>query len=159
MNETIITPETTCRNDTEWPVKANTIPSWLVAPCGMNCRLCHAYVRKKNACPGCRAGDDSKSKSCIACPIKNCETIVKGRIKYCSECSNFPCARLKHLDKRYRTRYGMSTIDNLAAIRSLGVRRFIEEEKKRWACPECGEFLCVHKARCLRCQHVWRHGA
>ena len=26
----------------------------LVAPCGMNCRLCHAYQREMNHCNGCR---------------------------------------------------------------------------------------------------------
>jgi hypothetical protein len=26
----------------------------LVAPCGMNCGICRAYLREKNKCPGCR---------------------------------------------------------------------------------------------------------
>lgn len=137
-------------------IKTNAIPTTLIAPCGMNCRLCRAYVRDKNACPGCRGGDSSKSKSCIACQIKNCEKIVSGRIKYCFGCDSFPCARLNHLDKRYRTKYGMSMIENLHTVRSLGIRRFIENEKKKWACPECGGLLCVHKSECIYCQHVWR---
>lgn len=137
-------------------MKTNSIPITLIAPCGMNCRLCRAYVRDKNACPGCRGDDSSKSKSCLACRIKNCEEIVSGKTKYCFGCDGFPCARLNHLDKRYRTKYGMSMIDNLNVIMTMGIRRFIENEKKRWACPECGGLLCVHKSECILCQHVWR---
>src|SRR5512136_342611 len=96
--------------------KISAIPMTLIAPCGMNCRLCHAYVREKNVCPGCRGDDSLKSKSCVACRIKNCEKIATGRIKYCFSCESFPCARLKQLDKRYRNKYGMSMIDNLENI-------------------------------------------
>jgi hypothetical protein len=136
--------------------KINSIPATLIAPCGMNCHLCRAYVRNKNACLGCRGGDSNKSKSCITCQIKNCEKKVSGSFKYCFECGSFPCARLDRLDNRYRTKYGMSMIENLTVVRSLGIRRFIENEKKRWACPECGRLLCVHKSECIYCQHVWR---
>jgi hypothetical protein len=140
----------------EQSTKTNTIPTTLIAPCGMNCRLCQAYERDKKACPGCRGNNSFKSKSCVACRIKNCEKIVEGRIEYCFSCDGFPCARLKHLDKRYRTKYGMSMIDNLEAIRRFGIRHFVRNEKERWTCPECGELLSVHKAQCLSCGHKWR---
>ena len=136
--------------------KTNVIRSTLIAPCGMNCRLCYAYVRDVNVCPGCRGDDNYKSKSCLACHIKNCEKIVNGEVKYCFNCDSFPCARLKHLDKRYRTKYGMSIIDNLEDIRRLGIRRFIRNEKERWTCPECGELICVHKPQCISCGWKWR---
>jgi hypothetical protein len=134
----------------------NSISEIQIAPCGMNCNLCRAYVRDKKACPGCRGDDDFKSKSCIACHIKNCEKLNSGRIKFCFECDGFPCARLNHLDKRYRTNYGMSMIENLTAVKNSGIKRFIENEVKRWACPECGRLLCVHKSECIHCLHVWR---
>jgi hypothetical protein len=40
-------------------------------------------------------------------------------------CASFPCARLTHLDKRYRTKYGMRMLGNLESIRKFGVRYFI----------------------------------
>ncbi|MFA5801027.1 MAG: hypothetical protein WC911_00980 [Thermoleophilia bacterium] len=43
-----------------------------------------------------------------------------------------------HLDKRYRTKYGMSMIENLEIIRQVGVRDIFRREKQRWACPKCG---------------------
>ena len=136
------------------------IPTGFVAPCGMNCRLCWGYMRENNRCPGCLRNDDEgsqKSKCRNTCKIKNCEYLAKGRGKYCSaRCDRFPCARLKSLDRRYKTRYGMSPIDNLRMIGESGVRIFVRHEKERRACPECGELICVHKPTCLACDYKWR---
>jgi hypothetical protein len=138
------------------PTRATGIGPALIAPCGMNCRLCRAYVRDKKACPGCRGDNDFKAQSCVSCRIKNCLNIVNARAKYChSGCGSFPCDRLKHLDKRYSIKYGMSMIDNLENIRRLGIRRFVSSEKERWVCPGCGEIICVHKPQCLSCGHKW----
>jgi hypothetical protein len=138
------------------PTKKNTIPATLIAPCGMNCRLCRANGREKNACPGCRGDDSLKSNACVLCKIKNCEKLEKGRHKYCYTCEGFPCAALIHLDDRYRTKYAMSMIDNLQSIKELGIRQFTRNEAKRWMCPECGAILCVHKENCIYCAHNWR---
>jgi hypothetical protein len=136
--------------------KANAICTTLIAPCGMNCRLCSAYIRQKKACPGCRGDDSVKAKTVITCRIKNCQKLVHGRVGYCFSCDSFPCAMLNHLDNRYRAKYGMSMIDNLQNIMKFGMRRFIRDEKARWTCPECGETICVHKQRCLSCERKWR---
>lgn len=127
----------------------------LIAPCGMNCRLCSAYVRKKNTCPGCRDDSLSKPNTRWNCRIKTCEKMAAGEAGFCFECEDFPCARLKHLDKRYRTKYGMSMVENLENIRTSGIEKFVESEKGRWKCPECGNTLCVHKPHCLSCEYTW----
>lgn len=122
----------------------------------MNCRLCRAYTRDRKACPGCRGDDSLKSKACVTCRIKTCEKITKGGITYCFGCDRFPCAVLNRLDHRYRTRYAMSMIDNLKNIKAFGIRDFIGNEKKKWACPGCGAIICVHKENCLSCGYPWR---
>lgn len=136
-----------------------TIPTNLIAPCGMNCRLCLGYIREKNTCPGCRMinkQDIQKSKSRNRCRIRNCEQIAEDKIKYCSDsCGSFPCAGLKQLDKRYRIKYGMSMIENLKMINEFGIRHFIRNEKAKWICPECGEMICVHRPACLSCGYKW----
>jgi hypothetical protein len=124
----------------------------LIAPCGMNCGICMAYLREKDKCPGCRAIDTNKAISVIRCKIKNCEVIQKGKAKFCFGCENFPCKNLKHLDKRYRTKYSMSMIENLENIQSIGIREFLANEKVRWACPECGGTICVHRGYCYSCE-------
>ena len=136
--------------------KINAIKTTMIAPCGMNCRLCRAFVRHKKACQGCRGDDSCKSKSCVTSKIKNCEMLAVGILKYCFSCESFPCNRLNRLDKRYRTKYSMSMIDNLEKIRGFGIRYFIRTENERWACPECGEIICVHKPQCISCEQKWR---
>jgi hypothetical protein len=140
--------------------KSKIVTANLIAPCGMNCRLCLGFIREKNTCPGCRminSPDGQKSKSRNRCRIRNCEQIEKGRIKYCSgSCDRYPCARLKQLDKRYRTKYGMSMIDNLEMINESGIRYFVRNENEKWICPECGEMICVHRPACISCGYGWR---
>jgi hypothetical protein len=123
----------------------------LIAPCGMNCGICMAYLRVKNKCPGCRVNYINEPITRARCKIKNCAAFQKDKPRYCFECDEFPCRNLKHLDKRYRTRYSMSMIENLENIRELGIRRFVKNEKVRWACSECGGTICVHKGYCYTC--------
>ena len=137
-------------------IKTNAILTTMIAPCGMNCRLCRAYARDKKACPGCRGDDSVKPKTRATCRIKNCEKKVQGGARYCFSCDGFPCFRLNHLDERYRVKYGMSMIDNLVNLKRVGIRQFIENEKEKWSCPECAEILCVHEPQCLFCEHKWR---
>lgn len=125
----------------------------LIAPCGMNCGLCGRALRAKDRCAGCRS-DGRKPPYCEACRIRNCEEFRAAGRRSCSECPKFPCPRLRRLDARYRTRYHMSMVENLEAIRESGLERFIALEKTRWACRGCGAVICVHKARCSYCGHV-----
>ncbi len=132
-----------------------TIPTRLIAPCGMNCRLCRAYTRDVNTCPGCRGDDSLKPTYCVTCKIITCEYVTSGQAKYCYQCDRYPCPRLRQLDKRYRTKYGMSMLENLETIRGKGVRAFIAEQKDRWICTSCGTILTVHKPECMVCGQTW----
>lgn len=111
----------------------------LIAPCGMNCGICRAYLRSKNPCQGCNKAEQNWPKTRVHCKLRNCQ---KRNSKFCYDCAQFPCDRLKHLDLRYRTRYGMSEIENLEFIRDKGIEKFLEEERKKWI-SEKG-VLCVH---------------
>jgi len=124
----------------------------LIAPCGMNCGICLAYLRDKNVCNGCRGSNDNKSRSCINCIIKNCEFYNRTDAKFCFDCNNYPCLRLKQLDKRYRTKYNMSMIENLENIKKNGLNNFIAHEYSRWICIHCGGVKCVHRGICLYCK-------
>jgi len=111
----------------------------IIAPCGMNCGVCKAYLRKKNPCHGCNSVDDNHPKTIVFCRLRTCG---KRTGKFCFSCDEFPCERLKHLDKRYRTRYGMSEIDNLKYIKDNGIKRFLEQEHRRRVTDK--GVLCVH---------------
>jgi hypothetical protein len=127
----------------------------LIAPCGMNCALCASYLAMKydlkragvmkSYCAGCRP----RGKNC-AFMKKACEKLGNGLVKYCFECPDFPCRRLKHLDTRYRTKYHMSMIENLELS---GTRewRSLEKETAKWRCPGCGGVISCHSGLCFKC--------
>jgi ribosomal protein S27AE len=46
-------------------------------------------------------------------------------------------------------------LDNLREIRERGVAEFVEQEKVRWRCPQCGNILSMHRDRCLHCGRTW----
>jgi hypothetical protein len=123
-----------------------------IAPCGINCHTCYAYLRKKKPCQGCNGVDGCKVNHCIVCKIANCPEIVNKKPKLCSICSKFPCQRLKQIDKRYRTKYSTGLIDNLKFIKEQGMQKFLANEKKRWECPVCKGIICVHTGKCSSCE-------
>jgi hypothetical protein len=124
----------------------------LIAPCGMNCGTCMAYLRQKNRCPGCRVQDANKAVSVKRCIITNCINLEESESKFCYECGKFPCKRLKQLDKRYRTKYNTSFIENLLLIKEKGINEFLSFESKRRTCPNCGSTVCVHRSLCPSCK-------
>jgi hypothetical protein len=129
----------------------------LIAPCGMNCAVCSSYLSRSNSlkskgigipyCSGCRERD----KQC-AFLKKRCPTLQTGQVSYCYECSEFPCAQLNHLDRRYRSLYHMSMIENLNLIKKQGIAALLERETQKWRCPSCGATLCCHNGRCFNCE-------
>lgn len=123
----------------------------MIAPCGMNCALCIAHLRAVNTCPGCSGSNEQKPQHCVRCGIKNCRELRRSGGKYCCDCEVFPCARLRQLDHRYTTRYGMSMIENLKRIHTAGVQQFVREEEKRWRCPRCRRLISVHRPECIHC--------
>lgn len=140
----------------ERPTNIAAISQELIAPCGINCGLCMAYMRDRKPCPGCLGDDSLKTKVRVLCRIKNCEKMASSEEKYCFVCDSFPCDRLKNLDKRYRAKYGMSMIENLENIKKFGIMQFIRNEEEKWKCPKCGELLCANKPQCPYCKHTWR---
>ena len=134
----------------------NSFNEKLIAPCGMNCGVCSGYLAFKNDlkskgirmpyCAGCRP----RGKNC-AFLKKRCELLMNGRVQYCHECTEFPCRNLQHIDKRYRTKYRMSMIENLEYIKENGIKLFLEKEAEKWRCPEFGDVICCHNGICFNC--------
>ncbi len=130
----------------------NPFRTTLVAPCGMDCAICSAFLREKNRCTGCATANHP---SCRNCSVVTC-TERKGRHGH--TCGHFPCRRLKQLDARYRAKYRMSMLENLEIIRTKGLREFIRIERERWSCKICGGTIDVHHYRCSACGGVPEEG-
>jgi hypothetical protein len=129
----------------------------LIAPCGMNCGLCIGHLRYKRPCGGCFKKDDpNKPDVCRSCLIVNCNFLSETESGFCFDCEKYPCKRLLNLDKRYRTKYGMSMIENLTYIKKHGLITFLNKEEEVWRCKICGSGLSVHRDNCLACGFKYR---
>jgi hypothetical protein len=79
----------------------------LIAPCGMNCAVCSGYLALKHDvkskgirmpyCQGCRPRD----KKC-AFLKKRCELLLDNKVRFCYECNDFPCERLRRITRGIR---------------------------------------------------------
>jgi len=127
----------------------------LVAPCGMNCALCKAYIAYSHGIPRQRgkvthcAGCLPRGKNCYI--KRGCKKLSKHQIQLCSECETIPCEKLAHLDKRYRERYGMSMVENLKMLKAKGMDEFLASQTEKHRCPSCGDVVCVHDGKCYSC--------
>ena len=128
----------------------------LIAPCGMNCAVCRSHLALTHDvkhqgiqwryCPGCRPRG-----KCWASLKKRCSLLAEGNIRFCYECSTFPCENLKRFDARYQKRYRVSVIENLTMIRDTSVDVFLEREWRKWKCPNCDEIICCHNGIYFSC--------
>ena len=125
------------------------IPVEMLAPCGITCAVCYVHHRKKKPCLGCRGHDASKPEHCRKCKIKDC--VTSQGIDFCFECSTFPCATIKRLDKSYRQRYQVSLIENGIRIKTVGAEQHLLEEKEKWTCAQCRGVISLHDRACSEC--------
>lgn len=84
------------------------INDMLFAPCGMNCLVCYKHCYHNKPCAGCSQNDTGKPE----------------------QCSDYPCKRLKYLEKSYQTRYGASLIENSLFVKTNGLNKFMESQNK-----------------------------
>jgi len=140
----------------------------LLAPCGLYCGVCSIYIAHRDnnqkfkeklfpiykafvkgvdeiSCTGCLSSR-VVFPVCRACAIKSCcET--KG-IDGCHQCEDFPCKYIKN----FPIAVGKKVI--LRAIpqrKEWGDNKWVEEEEKRYICPECGNSLFRGAKRCNKC--------
>jgi hypothetical protein len=125
----------------------------LIAPCGMNCKICIAFFgytmsgkKRRMKCIGC----SPSGKSCAHLK-KYCKKLTKKEIEYCYECNDFPCKQIHKLDDKYRKRFDMSMIANLRYIKENGMEKFLQKQEEKYKCPKCGGIICVHNGKCYSC--------
>ena len=128
----------------------------LIAPCGMNCGVCDKYLafnhhlpkkRGKNGyCQGCRP----QNKDCSFIKQK-CKTKEIYEIRFCFECTIFPCEMLVSGSKKYKARYNYDFVESLSFIKEKGVLQFIEWQSELHKCSKCGDTICIHNQKCYSC--------
>lgn len=121
----------------------------MIAPCGVNCLACSAYLSNKTPCAGCRAPDELITrKSCRNCLKKKC-AFDKG-LEWCYQCSSFPCSKIKDLNKRYTQNYNVDLIQNGLDAKN-DIQAFLLFQKERFTCQSCGGVIDQHHKKCSDC--------
>ena len=125
-----------------------TIARNLLAPCGLDCLLCHHHCDSDEPCMGCRDGK-GKSEHCRTCEILACVT-AKG-LPYCKDCYEFPCEKLRKFHLTYIERFGHGFLQNARLMRAQGEEALIRQQREDWTCPSCGGVVCIHDGLCSEC--------
>lgn len=134
----------------------NKLTADLIAPCGMNCGICKAYLAYSRGVP-CKKGEISRCTGCITrnknCVFirRDCEKIRKKQIRFCYECADMPCKQLAKIDEHYRARYGMNMVENQLMIKEKGMDAFLTSQAEKYRCPSCGDLISVHDGKCYAC--------
>lgn len=134
------------------PMETDPFKPELVAPCGMNCGVCKWYLAfsrgvpkekgKVSHCNGCRL----RAKNCYI--KRGCKKLRTNQVKYCYECVDMPCKNREHLEGRYQERYATSLVGNLRELKEKGMAKFLQSQKTRFKCPNCGDVVSVHDQKC-----------
>lgn len=119
----------------------------LIAPCGVDCLACSAFLRARTSCAGCRA-DGPKPKHCLTCARLACAT--ERGVTWCFECDRYPCRRIRSLDASYVTRYDVPLVEQGRRALAEGIEEHLRRERERWACA-CGGVIDQHAGRCSEC--------
>lgn len=127
------------------------IDTIMFAACGMNCMVCYKHCYHKKPCAGCFNSDKGKPEHCRQCKIKDC--IKKKELTYCFECSEYPCQRIKNLEKSYNKRYQTSLMENSEYVKLNGLEQFMLYQKEKYTCQKCGGIISIHDQECSECQN------
>ncbi len=122
----------------------------MLAPCGVNCMVCYKHCRSKIPCEGCLNGDTGKPGHCRTCEIKDC--VREKGIVYCHDCREYPCRRIKYLEKSYNIRYGASPVRNGKTAKEQGIPELMRQQKRKYTCPVCGGIIPIQDSECRKCR-------
>jgi len=119
-----------------------------------NLKQLHEKISKKNKnielrdlkCKGCKS--QQHSIYCESCEIRECAE--KRGIEYCYECSQYPCDFLKNFRNDDASHHSV-IFKNLETIQMMGKNKWLENQKKRWQCDECGEEYTWYDKECQNC--------
>ena len=135
-------------------MKSNLFTSAMVAPCGLDCSLCKRALAETDPCPGCHGPDENKPEFCSRkCGIILCRKRLENGYTFCDECPDYPCEDVREKETRYTSKYPLyeSPAENLRDIRKFGLECFLENQRSKWTCGECGEAVPVHTGICTGC--------
>ena len=136
-------------------IETGTSPQWRDLPLEIQN---HPVIPKNSEikCHGCKTG--TIFAGCSKCIIRKC-AINKTGVETCLDCGNYPCWRLKLtaifkklLKLETRLPHLKDIAPNLEIIRNNGMEFWLEEQNRKWQCPNCGKRLSWYQASCPECR-------
>lgn len=148
----------------------------LAAPCGLYCGACSIYIARKrddeaalNAvarriterrgrvikpeedliCDGCLSSQ--LAIFCHCCVMRDC-AVEKG-ITYCAQCSDFPCQTIIDFNNDGRPHHS-EVLTNVRRQQEIGIHAWLDEQEKRWRCPDCGCIIEWYDTKCPQCAAI-----
>lgn len=116
-------------------------------------RCVQRSTTKDSPCVGCR-NEGYKGEYCAnLCKIVKCEIRKTLHDGVCDKCPQYPCREIVDKECWYANAYPMieSLMGNLAFIEENGIEKFLQREKVRWTCSDCGGCISVHDGACYGC--------
>ena len=126
----------------------------MIAPCGLDCSLCSMAHKNRSLVRAVWGLMTASRNSALSdAPSLQCEKRRANQYRFCDQCPDFPCEFSREREKRYQFQYALreSPLTNLREIRELGRERFLEQQRSRWTCGECGGVILVHDGICSGC--------
>ena len=145
----------------------------LVAPCGLYCGACFIYIARKRCdeaaldaaakgiterrgwvikpkedlvCDGCLSSQ--LAIVCSRCVMRAC-ALEKG-ITYCAQCADFPCQTIIDFNNDGRPHHS-EVLANVRRQQEIGIDVWLDEQEKRWGCPDCGCVIGWYDTKCPQC--------
>jgi hypothetical protein len=95
----------------------------------MNCMVCYKYLSNQ-PCAGCAALGGKPAHR--QCRIRRCAG--ERGLSHCFLFGEFPCRLIKNLDKSYKTRYGVSLVEDALAAKEMGIAPFLTAQRSLFTC-------------------------
>lgn len=131
----------------------------LIGICGIYCGDCPSYLAHRTndigelearaqrmglppeevRCDGCLS--DRVAPSCRECPAGFRDCAREHGVRWCFECSDFPCGRLEDF-RDIHVENGIShhqhLVDELYYLKENGIEAWLDKKDREGRCPQCG---------------------
>jgi hypothetical protein len=131
--------------------------------CGLYCGACDVLQANKSGtietlaqawgeepeqlrCRGCKS--EINAVYCKECGIKLCAK--NKEVEYCFQCDDYPCTRLVAFRNDDHAHHSI-VLRNLDHIGRHGLEQWLEEQRARWSCPNCGVGFTWYDKVCKGC--------
>lgn len=126
--------------------------------CGVYCGACPMMLDTKidrfgkdEQCYGCKS--EKPTGFCATCGIKACAQ--KMGFEFCYQCDELKsCDLMSRFVSDEQYPYGKCVFKNMERIRDEGLPKWLEDQEKRWTCPDCGTTRSWYHRTCPRCGHA-----